>query len=740
MELHRGAYQAVLPKEVARFFFVLLALCLAFKSDGQDVKAISRDHKWGGAAVWRSAWDAPSVGTEILSDDLSIRIRNTKPQFLALFFERRQVIRFGSEEDILKHTRFTLPESLDPVYDQRHTPWTERGEMPTPMWFNVRLDVFAARIIRPDGTWGEVGVFSSVEREQVRTIRGQETAWTYVLDLQSIAPGDVVEVHWKYMIPYDNNWESTQGWRAFHWMDNWSRLTSWRIFFHDAIPIRDQRVSITYHLKHGLVLGGAVPSQRSENGDQITCAWENKDLFGCMDEVNARPAEDLPHVTVLFAPEDLRYWRRDRLSGMPIEQPHWLQVMRTREAKAQFWERVAKKRVPDRQNTLIKEFVEENTGHLPDSMAAQRMAILHDLIAQEFTYEDDHLWYMDIDRGLPRMGDQVNEERLRDISRYDLYAKLAYAVGLHYSTAYVLDRRIGRMNDRWTTPMWDSEFLLGVRNGDRMQWMHPKRTRYGQVTDELPYYWQGSPALLMNLERLLVDDPGPALFVDLPTADAAANTRVIEYVLDLDLERLSATGMVRTYLSGQFSTLGRAAYFGAAIDSTVDPLYGKRSTDVEGLVVRTQQELDFMPIPPFRFRMDAEIQVDGLVRQEPDGSYLLDLARFMGHVVPPDFTADDRDLPFHWDFEQDDRYVITIRSPVELEVLNTDVIERSATSPSAKWERSITGSGDELRIESRLVVGRPKEEVENAKDLERVLDGAKERGLELRFKATLSGP
>lgn len=147
-----------------------------------------------------------------------------------------------------------------------------------------------------------------------------------------------------------------------------------------------------------------------------------------------------------------------------------------------------------------------------------------------------------------------------------------------------------------------------------------------------------------------------------------------------------------------------------------------------------------MPIPPFRFRMDAEIQVDGLVRQEPDGSYLLDLARFIGHVVPSDFKADDRDLPFHWDFEQDDRYVITIRSPVELELLNKDVIERSATSPSAKWERSITGSGDELRIESRLVVGRPKEEVENAKELERVLDGAKEEGLGLHFKTALSGP
>jgi hypothetical protein len=710
-----------------------VALCLVALSSGQDASAIARDHEWGGAAVWDPTWNGPSKGSEILADDLSIRIRNNKPRFMALFFERRQVVRFESREDILAHAHFTLPESLDPGYDRRYTPWEERDEEPCPLWFNVRLDEFAARIIRPDGTWGEVGVFSTIAKEQVRTIRGMETAWAYVLDLQSIAPGDVVEVHWKYMIPYDNNWESTQGWRAFQWMDNWSRLPSWRVFFHGTLPIRDQRVSITYDLKHGLVLDGPPPTQRLVNGDAVTAIWRHKDLPGCIDEVNARPGEDLPHLTVLLAPEDYRYWRRDRLSGMPIQQPHWLQTIRQREAKAEFWRRVALKRIPDKQNRLLNEFMDEHAGHLPDSAGAERMAVLHDRIAERFTYEDDHLWYLDIDRGLARMGEQVDEERLRDISRYDLYAKLANALELPYTTAYVLDKRIGRMNDRWTTPMWDNEFLIGVRNGDHVQWMHPKRTAFGWLTDELPFYWEGSSALLMDLEHLLQDDPAPALFTDLPVTDASANVRVTEYAFEIDPSDTSLSGTVRTFLSGQFSTLARAAYMDAVIDSTVDPLYGKRSIDVVGLVVLGEVSTDLGTSPPYRFRADARVRVDDAVQFEADGSLSVDLSRFVSHVVPSTFAAAERDLPFHWDFAQDDRFIITIKGVEGIEVVPSEfLIDES--SPTARLHRSMESDQGGVRFESHLFVFATKEKVADAAALGNVLDAAKAEGLFFQLK------
>ncbi|MCB0778516.1 MAG: hypothetical protein KDC03_03050, partial [Flavobacteriales bacterium] len=67
-------------------------------------------------------------------------------------------------------------------------------ELVCPWWFNVRLDHFAARKLRPDGTWSEVGVLARVHEKQVQVYRSLEPAWCYELDLDQVAPGDVVEV------------------------------------------------------------------------------------------------------------------------------------------------------------------------------------------------------------------------------------------------------------------------------------------------------------------------------------------------------------------------------------------------------------------------------------------------------------------------------------------------------------------------------------------------------------------
>lgn len=710
-----------------------LAVFIASPQFAQDTKAVHKAYDWGGAAIWDHAWDSISTGTEVLDDKLSIRLKNTKAQNLAVFFERKQVIRFGSDADILQYGRSVLPESLDPAFDAQLMPFDQRDGKPLPLWFNVRLDHFAARIIRANGTWGEIGVFSAVQREQVRTARSMETAWSYVLDLQSIAPGDVVEVRWKYMVPYNNYWEGSSGWRGFQWMDNWARLTSWRVFFHSDLPIREQTVSMEYHLKHGVVLGGAPPDSKEQNGDNVKVSWSHSSLPACANEVNARLAADLPFVTVLLAPEDTRYFVRDRYSGITSQQPYWMYVLRTREAKAFFWKLAAKKHVPDHQNKLIKEFVDGFTAKGPDLDKARLMERMHDEIATNFTYEDDLNWFKDIDRGLPRMGDQVHEKRLRNISRYDIYAKLANAIDAPYSTAYLLDKRVGTLNDRWLTPLWANEFLVGVRDGEEVLWMHPKCSPSGTLANELPFYWQGAPALLMDLEHLMKDFPDPPLFVDLPVGDASGNVRGIEYAVEVDSAQ--STGSVRVFLSGQFSTLGRGSYAELPMDGSVNPLYGSVAYDRGGIIPGTKSPSHLDTDPPFRFRTGADVVLPELFASKKDGAFSVDLSRFFAHVVPNGFNAAERDLPFYWDFPQDDRLVIDLHFRDPVVVLNTDEVEQSASTPNASIERSVTQlSPNSIRVESRLLVRAEREEVSDAFQLEELFEITKAEGLHLELR------
>lgn len=699
----------------------------------QELSALTKSFEWGGEPVWSSAWDDPSSATEVLEDVLEVRLKNVKPRFLALFFERRKVIRFTSEADILEFASFALPESLDPPYDGRWKAGRGSQGPPRPEWFNVRLDHFAARIVRPDGSWGEVGAFGHVERDQVRTFRTMETAWTYVLDLQAIAPGDVVEVRWKYMVPYDVNGGRTDGWRGYEWMDNWARLTSWRVFFHGDLPIRRQRVTFKYHTKHGLGLWSEEPHELSEDGDVRTATWRMADLAACMSEVNARPGVDLPHIRVKLHADDTRYWTRDRLSGMPYIQPYWLYVLRVREQRALWWVRVARKNVSDKQNKMFNTFVDATVAGLPIDRPHLRMRELHNTIAERFSYVEDSLWYMDLDQGLPRFGDQVTDGRIREIGRYDLYAKLTNAVKAGYSTAYLMDRRIGVMDDRWMTPLWDSDLVFGVKAPQGVMWMHPKRGASGEWADELPFYWQGSRAMLMDPFRLIADGLEIPLFVDLPLTIKGSDLRVREFTLDVDVANGTVRGDQHALLSGQFSTLGRGAYLGRAMDPSVLAAYGVVPLDPRGATTEPWTIHSSSTEAPFRFTADRRIELDRALQTQEDTTWTLDLSGMLAHAVPQNFRSADRDLPFYWDFEQNDRAVIDIRFDRPMEFDGLETLDEIVVTPTARYERRIVAHDPmHIRLESTLRVTAIREEARDASAFEHLLNAAGGSGILLQ--------
>lgn len=675
----------------------------------------------------------------ILEDELVIRLKNLQPRFLSLFFHRRKVIRFATQADIDRFARFRLPESLDPLYDAREAVYGTDLTEARPMWFNVRLDVFAARIIRPDGTWGEVGAFANTQHDQVRTFRTLEPAWTYVLDLQAITPGDVVEVVWSYMVPYDVNAERTTGWRALEWPDNWTRTTSWRILFHHSLPIRHQSVQLDHDRRHGLVIGGSAFYSVKDEGNRRLVSWEHDDLPGCLDEVNARPTADLPYASITLQPDDIRYWTRDRLSGMPYEAPYWLNVLRTREQRSFWWRRVARKNVPDRQNQRFNEFVEQTTIGIPVNDIARRAVALHDRIAADFTYSNDSLWYMDLDTKLPRYGDQVTDSRIREMARYDLYSKLMFAIGAEHITAYTMDARVGDMDARWLTPLWESDLLFGVDDVDGILWMHPKRGANGLWADELPFYWAGTRALLMHSGLLATDATPAPLFMDLPNVPEGASMRVIETTIDSADARYGSTGLQRVFASGQFSTLGRSSFAGERGDRSVHPAYGAPpmpgGEDGPSWRIRSSNSA-----APYRFQADRGIDGAMAMRTDEDGFFTIDAADLLHHAVPPPFDPAQRDLPFYWDTPQDDRMLVDVHFDKPMELVAPTPARWASSSQASIVQRVTMVDAHHLRFESRLHVTGTREEALFAVDVAEVLRCAAGAGLRIRLRNASGTP
>ena len=104
-------------------------------------------------------------------------------------------------------------------------------------------------------------------------------------------------------------------------------------------------------------------------------------------------------------------------------------------------------------------------------------------------------------------------------------------------------------------------------------------------------------------------------------SEASANVRAMEYALEVDLEKADATGKARIFLSGQFSTLGRAAFMGGRRDSTVMPAYGYTPALVQGIMARRSGEHDLSSDPPFRYREQQELKLTDFRRQEPGSQH-----------------------------------------------------------------------------------------------------------------------
>jgi hypothetical protein len=718
----------------ARSLAIVIAMQLAPAGRAQQAS------EGGAAPHGDTEWPAAQPqGAEVLSDSLSIRIRNIKPQFLAVFFERKRVVRFASEAEIARYAPVVLPESVDPPYDELGKPWERRDTRPSPMLFNLRVDHFSARVIRPDGSTEDL----PVRIRAANGFLGNPVAMQATMALThypvGVMPGDVVEYHWKYMLPYDSNAPHTGGFRGLRWMDNWARLTNWRIFFHGPLPIRAQRVELIYHAKHGLQLSGEEPLRVEREGDERRAVWEQGALPAVMDEVSGDQGRALPCIMIAWQPEDARYLRGERLSGLPVPQQPWLQVVRLREAKAEWWRRVALKRTPDRQNTLVKRFIAATCSGMADTLPARCIEALHERIARDFAYSSDRDWYHDRDQSLERMGDQCEQERLRDISRYNLYSKLIQMKRLPYVTAYVLDKRSGALSDGFTTPMWETEWLFGIRDGEDVLWMHPKRQRHGWFANELPFYWEGTMGLLVDRRRLLEDDPRPPLFVELPRTEAGANARAMEYALEVDLRNPDATGQARIFLSGQFSTLGRAAFLGGRSDSTVMRAYGHTPSDIPGITAQRTGAPELSADPPFRFRERQSIQLQGFRRSQHDGLHAFDLSGFLVHAIPQGFSAKGRELPFHWDFAHTDRVILDIAFAQPVEVMDLTQLQGEWSSPSARYTLEATRiDARHVRIESRLQVLKEREEADDAPALEDLMRAAlsRERVLRVRWQAT----
>jgi hypothetical protein len=346
------------------------------------------------------------------------------------------------------------------------------------------------------------------------------------------------------------------------------------------------------------------------------------------------------------------------------------------------------------------------------------------------------------------MGDQLRDGELREISRYDLYAKYLSLLHLKYYTAYVLDKRVGHLSLDYLSPLWDSEWLFLLNDSGRAITFHPKKRRTGLLANELPFYWEGTQALVGDVDKLWADgEMAPELglhpdLIPIGQLRPELNNRTTDATLEVRLEEATATIDARIVLSGQYSTQCRGAWLHHDMDSTVDRGYGRLLSEARGMkavrVVLGEQPNG----APFRFTVGVQGTLTGRVIPIGDSLFAIDLGGLIDHVVPHDFVSDDRELPFWFDFMGLDAYTLLLRfdRPVKL---RTDLSTWPATvrQPFASLAVMVRQLDERtIEVSDHFTVKKDKVEPAAARALEQVLKAAGSPSFSVVVGTDATGP
>jgi hypothetical protein len=631
----------------------------------------------------------------ILSERQRVKTLWLKSTFLHVYFSKKIRIKFQNQKGISEHSTFGLPHSNDPVYDKKDLPFIGKDSLIGPPFRDVRVVHFAARIIKPDGTIVPAEVASrrySTEVEcfaqasnvldgmgvasDVRYYNEPRTIFTYTYAVKNLQPGDELELDYEYEVPYEENW---------YWFN------APRIFFNGVLPKQHFELRFTQNKRLQTILKGTTADSTSQAKRSKTYHWTKTNLPGCIEEYGSKPHLDLEHIIYNLNSNDLRYYQRHSLSGQAIETPYWVHVLRMRESRAIWLQRIARKKlVIDKDSKLFDDFIRTNTSNISDSFPLLKSAHLHNLISDEFDTPPKRNERGKKVKPIEKLGALASSKQITKPSKYNFYVKMLYRLRVPFFTTYFCDNRVAGMSSNYLSPMWNSDFAFTIPNGRNMLYLYPKHERMGYYVNELPFYLEANPALFTSVFRLFSDFVPNPEFIQTPGSDETTNHRSTNVLSKISLAKKRVEFDAKVNLSGQFSTMTRGAYLYDYTNPKANPLYGRKifdlgkTVDVQS-VKFTERSFDY----PYRTNLRCVYVSDDLVKLTTEGVYEIDLKGWLNTVFEERFGKAERAQPYYPDFRFKDQFKYYLEFDQDIDLVAADQFSDSINNSYGKYEVSI---------------------------------------------------
>jgi hypothetical protein len=509
--------------------------------------------------------------------------------------------------------------------------------------------------------------------------------------------------------------------------NNWFKFNSRKHFFNGKLHKHRYQLRVDATLTQGFNLHGAPPDSISVTNKKRITYWRLEDLRACTNEVNARLHNDLPFIVYGTAVNSDLYMHghvvSTSLGGIPYMYsniPYWVSILRLREAKAPAYRRLALKRIGiDAQTRKVRDWANGFGG--VELHPVEKALRGHNRIARDFSFQWDDAWYDNEDMSLLKPGDLLFDKTLREIGRYNQYSKLLSTLRLRYETIYLHDKRAGFLSEYDLTNLWENELLFQLVNEGRRFYFHPKGRRGGYFVNELPFYWEGTSGLLADIDMLWSNNPKSPEFTLLGTSPPSSNTRHTQVNVYVDKDKNMEIS-AQILLKGQFSTMTRDAYLYGERDSTIMPDYGRR-------YLHDDSRVDLIDGPAEQHPYNTDISLSAVlshrVKMSDEGSAELDLIDFFPFLIPAGFKAESRDIPFYWDFLQQDRYSVELSFDYDVQVEEQDLRYGSIDLGTQLHISVAQTSSSSFIVSAALLVTTERVPAGRANDLQEVFEAAR---------------
>lgn len=620
----------------------LFAFALSSGSHAQYYPLPEFDYTWDSSSVatipiQKTYSAAPAV---VLNNELSISVRGRKEPAMYVYFEHRKRIKIQAAEGAeVPFSKIVLPESLDPFYDTRTLPIADKPTAAAAQYFNVRVLFFAARKVHPDGSTSSISYRDSFRKDTILVQERYETQYRYAFHLNDLQPGDEVELHYKYEVPYDVNWPF---------------FNDQRIFFHEAYPVQRKQIAFSKPKNLSTLLYGAEPDSSWEVKGREHHRWKKENLRGCTRESGIRPGRDLPYLLYSLYTKNPRYEMRRSTSGKAVLADYTSAAFRDRNRQAFQVRRLemAGKNLGE-QSEQLADFIAENTPDQRDPHPLMVFDRMHATITDDFDWVPSDDYYAKKDLSLDKIGDRVANNQLVESTRQELYTRLANKMGEHYYSIYMLDSRVGELSADYQANQLFSDWALGLPFDAYLNVYFPKKQRFGYYVNEFPFYLAGTRVYAVDIDRLVGQERYFPELITLPGVPEE-NYRHAAISVEVNTNSYQSTGSVEVDLSGQFSTLTRSVYAFGEVDSSINPAYGQRYFYGIAADMESDDLVQSNEYAPFLHRYKTTYTALDLMRPNSSADCAISLNGLFPFVTWPEFDAESRTLPYYADFPGED--------------------------------------------------------------------------------------